>query len=220
MCRAHDGEMAPSANAADTAGWAARRFIQPTAPAAAPLVTWVCHLSQARSDCCPSSSCAPLAANALSIRACAAVYADSALASSRKQSACTIPGRPPAGTWLRKARLARNPVSASATVAGGCPVHTWPHLPPNSKLGSTLCDPTDNFWCSTCGNLCGTFYGMTTTVEELMKSATDARRVAQNALRVAVREARAADWSWDRISAALGGSPNGETLRRNFGGDE
>jgi hypothetical protein len=33
-------------------------------------------------------------------------------------------------------------------------------------------------------------------------------------------EARAADWSWDRISAALGGSPNGETLRRNFGGDE
>ena len=48
----------------------------------------------------------------------------------------------------------------------------------------------------------------------------DARRVAQNALRVAVREARAAEWSWDRISAALGGSPNGETLRRNFGADE
>jgi len=24
-------------------------------------------------------------------------------------------------------------------------------------------------------------------------------------------------WSWDRISAALGDSPNGETLRRNFG---
>lgn len=34
------------------------------------------------------------------------------------------------------------------------------------------------------------------------------------------REARAADWPWDRISAALGGTPNGETLRRNFGGDE
>ncbi len=61
---------------------------------------------------------------------------------------------------------------------------------------------------------------MTTAVEELMKSAIDARRVAQNALRVAVREARATDWSWDRISAALGGSPNGETLRRNFGGDQ
>jgi hypothetical protein len=54
---------------------------------------------------------------------------------------------------------------------------------------------------------------MATTVEELMKSAVDARRVAQNALRIAVREARAADWSWDRISAALGGTPNGETLR-------
>ena len=53
-----------------------------------------------------------------------------------------------------------------------------------------------------------------------MKGAIDARRVAQNALRVAVREARAAEWSWDRISAALGGSPNGETLRRNFGADE
>ncbi len=57
---------------------------------------------------------------------------------------------------------------------------------------------------------------MTTTIEELIRNAADARRTAQNALRVAVREARAADWSWDRISAALGGSPNGETLRRNF----
>lgn len=58
---------------------------------------------------------------------------------------------------------------------------------------------------------------MATTIEELMTSALDARRMAQNAIRVAVREARAADWSWDRISAALGGTPNGETLRRNFG---
>jgi hypothetical protein len=61
---------------------------------------------------------------------------------------------------------------------------------------------------------------MTTSLEELMKGALDARRVAQSALRVAVREARAADWSWDRISAALGGTPNGETLRRNFGAEE
>jgi hypothetical protein len=61
---------------------------------------------------------------------------------------------------------------------------------------------------------------MTTTIEDLMKNALDARRSAQNAIRVAVREARAADWSWDRISAALGGSPNGETLRRNFGNEE
>lgn len=60
---------------------------------------------------------------------------------------------------------------------------------------------------------------MATTIDELMKNAVDARRVAQNAIRVAVREARAADWSWDRISAALGGTPNGETLRRNFGDD-
>ncbi|HKN97688.1 MAG TPA: hypothetical protein VJX10_11265 [Pseudonocardiaceae bacterium] len=57
---------------------------------------------------------------------------------------------------------------------------------------------------------------MATTVEELMKGAVDARRVAQQALTIAVREARAANWSWDQISAALGGKPNGETLRRNF----
>jgi hypothetical protein len=61
---------------------------------------------------------------------------------------------------------------------------------------------------------------VTTPVEELVRAAVDARRVAQNAIAVAVREARAADWSWDRISAALGGSPNGETLRRKFGTDE
>ncbi len=73
---------------------------------------------------------------------------------------------------------------------------------------------------STCATICAILRGMTTTIEELMQSAADARRVAQNALRVAVREARAADWSWDRISAALGGAPNGETLRRNFGADE
>lgn len=55
-----------------------------------------------------------------------------------------------------------------------------------------------------------------TTPEELIQSAVDARRFAQNAIAMAVCEARAADWSWDRISAALGGTPNGETLRRNF----
>jgi hypothetical protein len=57
-------------------------------------------------------------------------------------------------------------------------------------------------------------------VEELMKNAMEARRVAQNAIALAVREARADGWSWDKISAALGGTPNGETLRRNFGGDK
>ncbi len=55
------------------------------------------------------------------------------------------------------------------------------------------------------------------TVEELFESALDARRAARNTIAVAVREARAAGWSWDRISAALGGTPNGETLRRNYG---
>jgi hypothetical protein len=59
-----------------------------------------------------------------------------------------------------------------------------------------------------------------TTIEELMKNAVDARRVAQNAIALAVWEARAANWSWDRISAALGGTPNGETLRRNFGDEK
>ena len=51
-----------------------------------------------------------------------------------------------------------------------------------------------------------------------MKSALDARRVTQNAIGLAVREARAAEWSWDRISVALVGSPNGETLRAISGG--
>lgn len=74
-------------------------------------------------------------------------------------------------------------------------------------------------YCLICAISCGTFCVMTATVEELMQTAQDARRSAQNAMRVAVREARAAEWSWDRISAALGGSPNGETLRRNFGGE-
>jgi hypothetical protein len=65
-----------------------------------------------------------------------------------------------------------------------------------------------------------TIYGMTTSVDELIQAATDARRIAQKAIALAVREARAAEWSWDQISAALGGKPNGETLRRNFGSGE
>jgi hypothetical protein len=63
-------------------------------------------------------------------------------------------------------------------------------------------------------------YGTTTSVDELIQAATDARRIAQKAIALAVREARAAEWSWDQISAALGGKPNGETLRRNFGSGE
>jgi hypothetical protein len=71
-----------------------------------------------------------------------------------------------------------------------------------------------------CGIKYATIYGMTTSVEELIEAASDARRIAQKAIELAVREARAADWSWDQISAALGGKPNGETLRRNFGSGE
>lgn len=70
------------------------------------------------------------------------------------------------------------------------------------------------------GTQYGDLYAMTTSVEELIQAATDARRIAQKAIELAVREARAADWSWDQISAALGGKPNGETLRRNFGSGE
>ena len=72
---------------------------------------------------------------------------------------------------------------------------------------------------SICGIKSAMIYGMTTSAEELIEAARDARRIAQKAVELAVREARAADWSWDQISAALGGKPNGETLRRNFGAD-
>lgn len=59
--------------------------------------------------------------------------------------------------------------------------------------------------------------GLTTSVDGLVATAIDARRVAQKAMEVAVREARSVNWSWDQISAALGGEPNGEVLRRKFG---
>ncbi|HTT55071.1 MAG TPA: hypothetical protein VMH35_27095 [Streptosporangiaceae bacterium] len=50
-CGAHDGEIAPATNPRSTAGCAARRRIQPTAPAAAPIEIWVCHFSHARALC-------------------------------------------------------------------------------------------------------------------------------------------------------------------------
>jgi hypothetical protein len=59
----------------------------------------------------------------------------------------------------------------------------------------------------------------TTTVEELMDGAVEARRVTQHAITLAVREARAAGWSWDRMSAGLGGTPNG-ALPRGHGGHD
>jgi hypothetical protein len=81
-------------------------------------------------------------------------------------------------------------------------------------------DGTGNLIPLSYGIISAIIYGMTTSVEELIQAATDARRIAQKAIELAVREARAADWSWDQISAALGGKPNGETLRRNFGTGE
>ena len=58
---------------------------------------------------------------------------------------------------------------------------------------------------------------MTAPVDQMMQSAVKARQRAQTALTTAVQEARAADWSWDRISTALGGSPAPETLQRAYG---
>jgi hypothetical protein len=48
MSRAHDADTVPAASAWSTAGWAASRFTQATAPAAAPPVTRVCHFSHDR----------------------------------------------------------------------------------------------------------------------------------------------------------------------------
>lgn len=53
-------------------------------------------------------------------------------------------------------------------------------------------------------------------VQELLERAALQRQAAHDGVAFAVQQARSADWSWDRISAALGGVPNGETLRRNF----
>ena len=58
---------------------------------------------------------------------------------------------------------------------------------------------------------------MTAPVDQLIQSAVKARQRAQTELTRAVQEARAADWSWEKISTALGGSPTSETLQRAFG---
>lgn len=60
---------------------------------------------------------------------------------------------------------------------------------------------------------------MTAPVDELLHSAVKARQRARSTLETAVQEARAANWSWDRIASALGGSPNAATLRRAFAGE-
>lgn len=62
--------------------------------------------------------------------------------------------------------------------------------------------------------------GITTSLDALVDAAIEARGLAQNAIEVAVRQARSADWSWAQISAALGGVPDEETLCRKFGSKE
>ena len=116
---------------------------------------------------------------------------------------------PPYILSVRAAALVVSPYQASEAVRHlSDPAWCWP-LRPWSARSAQDQHGRHLTHHSIFAKFCGTLHVMTTTVEELMKSAADARRVAQNALRVAVREARAADWSWDRISAALGGSPNG-----------
>lgn len=58
--------------------------------------------------------------------------------------------------------------------------------------------------------------GIPTSIEALVHAAREARRIAQATTEIAVREARSAHWSWDRISIALGGTPTTETLRRAY----
>jgi hypothetical protein len=60
---------------------------------------------------------------------------------------------------------------------------------------------------------------VTAPVDSLMHRAIKARQRAQTAIGEAVREARAAGWSWERMSWALGGSPSADALRRTFAGD-
>ena len=60
---------------------------------------------------------------------------------------------------------------------------------------------------------------MTAPVDALMQSAVKARQRARSALETAVQEARAADWSWDRIASALGGSPTAASLQLAFAGE-
>ncbi|BCZ22101.1 hypothetical protein MTY59_19560 [Mycobacterium senriense] len=51
----------------------------------------------------------------------------------------------------------------------------------------------------------------------MLINGVEARRAAQTATEVAVREARSMDWTWDRISLALDVKPDGEAIRRRSG---
>ena len=118
ICRAHDLDNSPPASAAAITGCDANRRAQATAAAAAPCVTWVCHLSHARALPWPSSSNPPCPANAVSTRARAAVCLASARSSARSASAWATAGNDATSAVPRYARERSSMPSASATPAG------------------------------------------------------------------------------------------------------
>ena len=113
ISRAHDAEISPAASASPTAGCAASRRAHPTAPAAAPLVIRVCHLSQALAVPCPSSWQPPEEMNAANAPARAAVCSDSARSNPRRHSACAAAGSDAISADARYA----SPVCAIATAS-------------------------------------------------------------------------------------------------------
>lgn len=109
-----------------------------------------------------------------------------------------------------------------ASTTGSQPPKPEPYRPP-PPLVARRSEPAErigtNRRCTRAANrvvICG----VTTHVDELVDAAVEARRVARAAIEVAVREARSIGWSWDQISAALGGKSDGESLRRRFGPGE
>ena len=108
----------PAASASPTAGWAASRRAQPTAPAAAPLVIRVCHRSHALAEPCPSSSQPPEEMNAANAPARAAVCSDSARSNPRRHSACAAAGSDAISALARYASAAWAIATASAALTG------------------------------------------------------------------------------------------------------
>ena len=121
ISRAHDAEISPAASASPTAGWAASRRAQPTAPAAAPLVMRVCHLSHARAEPCPSSSQPPQDMNAANTPARAAVCSDPARSNPRRHSACAAAGSDAISALARYASPAWAIATACAALTGTAP---------------------------------------------------------------------------------------------------
>ena len=118
ISRAHDAEISPAASASPTAGCAASRRAHPTAPAAAPFVTRVCHRSHARAEPCPSSSQPPEDMNAANAPARAAVCSDSARSNPRRHSACAAAGSDAISADARYASAVWAIATASAALTG------------------------------------------------------------------------------------------------------